>query len=109
MRWKYALDPLLWASLQQFKFPDHLYVYLTRPYDYALNPHEKEVIEKIINEFIDFTNEGLVIKKDGIEITSRFNDLSKKFQEDLFETQESNPKLLGKMFLHYREIYKKEK
>ena len=96
-------DPTLMNSLNQLKTAGYIYEYLDKQGNNILSIEEKKVIEGIIDDYIEFTNQGLEIKESGIKKTELFDELSKKFLAKLFSKQQENYQLLDKLFLHFRD------
>lgn len=103
----FGYSPLDWLLLNaslQFKQPDYLYCFLNGLLDISLNTSEKQLIQKILEDFIEFTQEGLEITANGVKLTKAFKQSALAFQEKLFTQQKGNPDLQDKLFAHFRNV-----
>ena len=103
----FGYSPLDWLLLNaslQFKKPDYLYCFLNGLSDCSLNKSERQLIQKILADFIEFTHKGLEITAHGVKLTKAFKQGALAFQEKLFTQQKGNPDLQDKLFAHFRNV-----
>jgi len=94
----YIEDPTLMNSIYMFYDPTHIYAFLDHESVKDISKENKNLIKSLTKDFIDFTQEGLEIHKDGIRLTKRFKELSEEFQKNIFNNHSRNETLLSYLF-----------
>jgi hypothetical protein len=97
---RYKFDPTIIYSLRDFSVPTHIYEFLMRLKDESLRD-DQELLQNIIEEYIEFVQEGLEITNNGIRITKVFKQLSEKFLAKLLFDENKHRALHARLYAHF--------
>jgi hypothetical protein len=96
----YQYDPTIIYSINLFRKDAHLYSLLQHFKDTTIEKY-RSLIESIMNEYIEFVQDGLKITPDGIKITDRFKKKTKLFLQKITQPTFTNAELHESLFTHF--------
>ena len=71
--------------------------------------NERQLIEKIIKEYIDFTTVAIEVTKNGLRIKDDIARLADAFQQRLFDYHYSNLPFMNRLLAHFQPVSPKDK
>lgn len=100
-----AVDPTLHASLQMFDEEAHFYTFIDTLALNSIHREMKSAFRNLMQQYIDFTNESIVITPDGLRFTKDFKKKAKVFQEKYSKQSAENEPLFSNLLEHYRQLH----
>lgn len=89
-----------YPAIKVFSDPTHIYEFLVRLKDESLRD-DQQLLQNIIEEYIDFVQEGLEITSNGIRNTKTFKRLSEKFLAKLLFDENKHGALHARLYAHF--------
>ena len=103
------MDRAFREFIRQFKEDDTLYLFFDYLTQLHISADQKATIRRIMNSYLEFTEEAMVITEDAVKFTKNHKALSQTFQEKIFTEHEKNKDLHEILFVCYRTIINAKK